>query len=101
MVQAFLRALRKGMKDYHDAFADAQDQRRDGPRMEVALQIISKYTGDTPEKLKLGIPFVDADGGLDVADIRHQIAWYKSQKIVKSDIDEKNLIDPRYVIPLR
>lgn len=100
MVQGFLRALRKGMKDYHDAFSDAEDLRRDGPTTEAVLQIISKYTGDTPEKLKLGIPFIDAQGRLDVDDIRRQIAWYKAQNVIKGDVDEKSLIDHRYVIPL-
>jgi NitT/TauT family transport system substrate-binding protein len=99
-VKAFLRALRKGMKDYHDAFADAQDHRRDGPTTEAVLRIISKYTGDTPEKLKLGVPFIDAQGRLDVDDIRHQIAWYKEQHIIKGQIDEKLVVDRRYVIPL-
>ena len=100
MVQAFLRALRKGMKDYHDAFADAHDRRRDGPTADAVLQIISKYTGDGPERLKLGIPFIDAQGRLDVDDIRHQIAWYEAHNIIKGGVDENSLIDRRYVIPL-
>jgi hypothetical protein len=33
-------------------------------------------------------------------DIRHQIAWYKAQNVIKGDIDENSLIDRRYVIPL-
>ena len=100
LVQAFLRALRKGMKDYNDAFADPQDHRRDGPATDAVLQIISKYTGDAPEQLKLGIPFIDAQGRLDVDDIRDQIAWYEAQNIIKGEIDVKSLMDLRYVIPL-
>ncbi len=100
MVQRFLRALRKGMKDYHDAFSDAADLRRDGPTSDAVMQILSKYTGDLPENLKLGIPFIDAQGRLDVDDIHQQIAWYKGQNVIKGDIDENSLIDRRYVIPL-
>ena len=37
---------------------------------------------------------------LDIADVQHQIAWYKSQGLMKSTIAADALIDRRYVIPL-
>jgi hypothetical protein len=33
---------------------------------------------------------------LDLADIKKQIAWYKSQGMVKPDIDGEGLVDMRY-----
>ena len=70
------------------------------PNKRCGDAILSKYTGDLPENLKLGIPFIDAQGRLDVDDIHQQIAWYKGQNVIKGDIDENSLIDRRYVIPL-
>jgi hypothetical protein len=50
--------------------------------------------------VKLGVPYFDADARLDVKDVLHQIARYKSQRMVKSEVDGNAIIDKRYVIPL-
>jgi NitT/TauT family transport system substrate-binding protein len=97
-VQAFLRAFRKGTKDYHDAFTGPDEKRADGPTAPEILAIIAKYMNQAPEQVKLSVAYVDADARLDIDDIRHQVAWFKSQKMLKEEIDANAVMDMRYVI---
>jgi NitT/TauT family transport system substrate-binding protein len=99
-VARFLRALRKGVRDYHDAFTGPGETRQDSPTASAVWAIIAKYAGLTAEDVKLGVPYVDPDARLDVKDILHQIAWYKSQGMLKPEVDGEKIIDKRYVIPL-
>jgi NitT/TauT family transport system substrate-binding protein len=98
VVERFLRALRKGARDYHAAFTGADGKRRDGPDAQAILALMSKYTGQTPERLEHEIAFVDADERLDTADVLHQIAWYKGQELIKQDVNGATIVDKRYVI---
>ncbi len=100
LIERFLRAYRKGARDYHDAVTDSSGKRKDGPAAEAMITILAKYTKQSPEEVKLGIPYVDAEGRLDVKDILHQIAFYKAQGMVKEQVDGAALIDQRYVLPL-
>ncbi len=61
---------------------------------------LAKYVGQSSGEIKLGMPFADVDARLDVNDVRRQIDWYKSQNLLKSQVDADDLIDKRYVIPL-
>ena len=99
-VERFLRGYRRGARDFHDAFADASGKRADGPTTTAVLATIAKYTGQSIEQIKFGIPYVDPDARLDVKDVLHQITWYKSQAMLKEDITGQDIIDSRYVIPL-
>lgn len=100
IVARFLRAYRHGVRDYHDAFTGPGEIRQDGPTAPEIVAIIAKYTGLTAEDVKLGITYFDPDARLDVKDVLHQIAWFKSQGMVKPEIDGESVIDKRYVIPL-
>ena len=100
LVERFLRAYRKGARDYHDAVTDASGKRQDGPAAEAMIRILAKYTKQSVEEVKLGIPYVDAEGRLDIKDILRQIAFYKAQGMVKPEVDGAALIDRRYVLPL-
>ena len=95
-VAAFLRAFRKATREYHDAFADANGKRRDGPEAPEILALIGKYTGASVDQILPAIPYIDAEARLDEKDILHQIAWYKSQGMVKGDVDGAKIIDTRY-----
>lgn len=100
MVVRFLRALRKGLRDYHDAFTGPGELRADQPTAAATLAIISKYTGETPERMKVSIAYAPADGGLDFADIARQIAWFKTQGLLKGQVDSDGVIDRRYATDL-
>lgn len=99
-VQAFLRAFRQGTRDYHDAFTGPGEQRADGPGAPEALAIIGKYTNQTPDKVRLSIAYVDAGARLDIKDILHQVDWFKSQKMLKDEINGDAVMDNNYVIAL-
>ena len=98
-VEAFLRAFRRATHDYHDAFADAANARHDGPTASQVLALIAKYTGVPVEQILPAIPFIDADARLDENDVLHQIAWYRSQGMVKGEVDGTMIFDARYVLP--
>ncbi len=100
LVERFLRAYRRGARDYHDAFTGADGRRSDGATAPAILAILAKYTGQPVENVKLSITYNDAEARLDVADVLHQIAWYKAHGMVKGDVDGNVLIDQRYVVPL-
>lgn len=99
-VARFLRAYRRGVRDYHDAFTGPGESRQDGPSATDIVAIIAKYTGLTAEDVRLGITYFDPDARLDVKDVLHQIDWFKSQGMVKAEINGEPIIDKRYVIPL-
>jgi NitT/TauT family transport system substrate-binding protein len=98
-IEAFLRAFKKGTKDYHDAFTGPKEVRQDGPTADDVVAIIDKYTGQTPAQVKGGIAYVDADGRLDIKDIVHQVEWFKAQKMLKDDVVSESVVDKRYAVP--
>jgi NitT/TauT family transport system substrate-binding protein len=100
LLRRFLRAYRKGGRDYHNAFTAADGTRADGPSAPEILAIFAKYTGQTVAQLRLGIAYVDPDARLDFADIRHQIAWFKAQNMLKKEVDADTVIDRRFALPL-
>jgi NitT/TauT family transport system substrate-binding protein len=99
-VERYLRAYRKGAREYHDAFTDADGKRHDGPTTAAITALIAKYMGQSIEKVQQGVPYIDAEARLDVADVQRQIAWYKAQNLLKGPVDADAIIDRRYVVAL-
>lgn len=99
-VRRFLNAYRAGARDYHDAFIGPGETRQDGPTAPETYAILAKYLGQPIDILKLGVAHLDAAGRLDVGDVLHQIDWYKSQGMVKPEVDGNVIIDSRFVVPL-
>lgn len=100
LVKHFLSALRKGMRDYHDAFAGPGETRADGPSAPEVYAMLAKYTGQTPQQLKNGIAYVDPEARVDAKDVAHQIQWFKAQGMVKGELDPAAFIDARYALTL-
>jgi NitT/TauT family transport system substrate-binding protein len=99
-VEAFLRAFKRGAREYHDAFTGPGETRRDGPNAAEVLAILAKYTGQPPEQIKLSVAYVEGDARVDVKDIYHQIAWFKDQKMLKDDVDPAKVMDMHYLVSL-
>jgi NitT/TauT family transport system substrate-binding protein len=97
-VKRFLRAYKKGARDYHEAFIGVDEKPHDGPTAPQILPIVSKFVDLPPEQVKQGLPWIDAEGRVNVKDVIHQIEWDKAQGLLKPDIDGKNFIDMRYVV---
>ena len=100
LVERFLAVFRMGLKDYHDAFTGPDERPHDGPTAPETYAIIAKYTEVPIETMKIGLVHLDAEGRLNVADVMNQIAWYKSQGMVKPEVDGTKIIDKRYVVAL-
>ena len=95
-VKKFLRAYKKGMVDYADAFITPEGKRKDGPTSEAVLAILSKYLDQPVELLRAGISYVDRQARLDGPDIARQVRWYKAQGLLEGNVDVEALIDKRY-----
>jgi len=95
-VKKFLRAYKKGMADYADAFITADGKRKDGPTADAVLAILSKYLDQPVELLRAGISYVDRQARLDGPDIARQVSWYKAQGLLEGNVDVEALIDKRY-----
>lgn len=100
LVKRFLIAYRHGMKDFHDAFTDANGKRKDQPTAPAMLTLLSNFTGLPVAAIDRATPYVDPQGRVDVDEIKSQIAWYTAQGQIKTPVDADTLIDKRYAIPL-
>ncbi len=100
LVEKFLRAFRKGTREYHDAFTGPGEKPQAGRNVREVAGFIAKYTGEPVDTAMKGDAYVDAEARLDVKDVLHQIAWYTAQNMLKGSVDGNALIDKTYVIPL-
>jgi NitT/TauT family transport system substrate-binding protein len=98
LVKRFLAAYRKGMRDFHDAFVGPDGARKDGPLAPTIMAIMAKFTRVPEQQLAQAIPYLDAQGRVDEADIQRQIEWYKSQHLLKGEVKAKTIVDERYAI---
>ncbi len=100
MIEAFLRAYKKGAHDYNDAFTGPDGKRQDGPTAPAVLAIMAKYLDQPAAQLGQGIAYDDPDAKLDVHDILHQVDWFKAQGMIPADANGPDMIDKRYAVPL-
>ncbi len=100
-VEKFLRAIRNGSRDYHDAFTGPDEKREDRATAPEILQIIASYLGQPAELVTQGLPYLDREARLDAKDVQHQIDWYRAQGLMKGDANADALIDQRYAKLLR
>jgi hypothetical protein len=95
-VARFLTAYRKATRLYHDAVADLQEHRRDGPNFTSVVASVAAFAHLTTDQAVGTLPWIDGDARVDIADIKRQIAWYRSQGMIKGDIDLDAFLDRRY-----
>jgi NitT/TauT family transport system substrate-binding protein len=100
VVTAFLKGLREGEAYCHDAFAGADDQRRDGPTANEVIATEAKYLQQPESAIRLGIPYFDPQSRVAPKDIETLMNWYKEQHMLKPDVEAKNIIDMRYAIEM-
>jgi len=96
LVKRFLTAYRHAMRDLHTAFVGPKGERRDGPMAAKMWPILSDFTHLPAKQLADVVPYFDPKGRVDLADVGRQIAWYKSQQLLKGDIDPQDLVDKRF-----
>ncbi|HUB96185.1 MAG TPA: ABC transporter substrate-binding protein [Stellaceae bacterium] len=100
LVKRFLVAYRHGMLDFHNAFVSADGTPTAGPDQPNVLKIMSDFTHIAPDQLLKVVPYVDGEGRISTADIARQMAWYRSQNLLRGDAKAEALIDSRYALPL-
>jgi len=98
VVKRFLIAYRKASHDIHDAFTGPGEVRQDGPNAQQIIKIISEFTGQPPSQIESGAPYVQSDARINIDGYAKQIAWLRSQGLLKADIKIENLIDKRYAL---
>jgi NitT/TauT family transport system substrate-binding protein len=98
VLKRYLIGYRKAMAYFHDAFADANNKRRDGANADEVMGIAAKNLDQPLAQLKLGIPFFDPQGRLVEQDFVELATWYKAQGMIKGDIDVHAMIDQRDAI---
>jgi NitT/TauT family transport system substrate-binding protein len=99
-VRRFLRAYGRGVQDYHDAFTNKNERREDQASAPAVLDLIAKAIGQTPAQVRTAVPYLDRQARVDVGDVLHQIAWFKSQGMLKDTVDGDAIVDKRYVVPM-
>ena len=94
-VAGFLKAYRRGARDFFDAFLvkGAGGRPQEGPQADALLAVIAQYTGQGADQLRNGIPYVDPDARLLVDDIHRQVAWYQSEGLVDKSVDAATILD--------
>ena len=99
-VRHFLAAFRRATADYHHAFTGSDGRPAFQPGAEEIIDLLAEATRQTPEQVRAGIAYVDADARVYASDVKRQIAWYAAQGMVKADVDADAIIDRRYAITL-
>ena len=103
LLHRFAKAYQHGVADYRQAFLrlDAQGKPIADASTDAAIPLLTKYvfTGDPNARTKIlnGVGYYDAGGALDEKDVLAQVAWFRSQGLVKGDADPKSMIDTRFL----
>jgi NitT/TauT family transport system substrate-binding protein len=97
LIEKVLAAYRRGAEEYTSVLLkrDADGKFARTAEGDAMLAIVSKYTEQKVEQLRLGLAVVDP--ALDSADIARQVAWFKSQKMVDPNVDAEAIIDKSFV----
>jgi NitT/TauT family transport system substrate-binding protein len=63
------------------------------------LEIIAKYAGQSIDQVRVGLPYIDPDARLDVADVAHQIKWNQELGFVDKAVTVEKVIAPGFATP--
>ncbi len=99
VVERFVRAYRRGTADYHRAFnmVDRGGRPMQGEGYADTLAILARVLQQPPERVAEGLPFVDAEGRLNVQDIYDQVAFWQASGQAGRDVDARAIIDLSFV----
>ncbi len=95
---AFMKGYVKAARLYFDAALAPKDGKPPtGPAYEEAVAVTARYTGATPDVVRVGFPYQDRDGRLDVADIGRQLAWYHKAGMITAPLQPRDLVDGSFL----
>jgi NitT/TauT family transport system substrate-binding protein len=90
---AFMRGYVKSSRHYFDAVL----ARKSGPAFDEVVALTAKYTGASPDLIRKGFPYQDRDGRLMPGDVGRQMAWWHDQKLIKTPVPEKAIVDESFL----
>ena len=94
----FMKGYVKAARYYHDAVLLKEDGRiKPGTNYEEVVAITAKYTGGTPQVIRIGFPYQDRNGRLLVEDVGKQMTWWQKHGFIKSVIPLKDIVDTRFI----
>jgi NitT/TauT family transport system substrate-binding protein len=98
-VVKFLTAYTKATEAYHLAFnpRDRTGKPLQGPAHDDLLGIIAKAVEQPPERIAVGLPYIDAKGRLNVGDIHNQVAFWQAHGQVDKGVDAKAILDLSFI----
>jgi NitT/TauT family transport system substrate-binding protein len=95
---AFMKGYVKASRYYYDAALVQKAGRvAPGPSYEDVVQITARYTGATPEIIKLGFPYQDRNGRLLSTDVERQMRWWTDRGFLKRVIPLDAIVDTSFV----
>ncbi|HKS87564.1 MAG TPA: ABC transporter substrate-binding protein [Pseudolabrys sp.] len=104
VVEKFVRAYRRGVTDYAAALLrkDIHLKRTSDTKSRQAAAAIARYiyhdrSDEKTAAIEVNAHYIDPQARLDVADIERQLAWYKAQALVDSNVDAHDVVDLSYV----
>jgi NitT/TauT family transport system substrate-binding protein len=98
MVERFVQGYVRGATAYHQAFGKRENGKIvPGPNHDELIGLLSAALKQSVPLVAQGLPYIDPDGRLDVADIARQVAFWKDQGQVTREADPKTLIDLTFV----
>jgi len=90
---AFMKGYVKSSRHYFDAVL----ARLSGPAIDEVVAITARHTGASPDLIRKGFPYQDRDGRLMPGDVARQTAWWHAQKLVKTPVAEKEIVDETFL----
>ncbi len=97
-VRGFLAGMRKAMVYWDTAFVDAKGDRQNGPTAPEAIALIAKELNQPESVVRAGIAYYDPQARISMKDMAASLAWYKSQNMVKPNVELTPMVDKRYAI---
>ncbi len=99
VVERFVRAYLRGAADYNRAFnqRDAAGREVRGDNYADMIAILARVLQQPAERVAVGLPFVDAQGRLNVQDIYDQVTFWQANGQAGRDVDARAIVDLSFV----
>ena len=95
---AFMKGYVKASRHYFDAALAQRDGKVvPGAGYQELIDITARYTGASPDVIRLGFPYQDRSGRLLVSDIERQMKWWVAHGFMKSALPLDQIVDTSFV----
>lgn len=89
---AFLKGYIRSCRYYHE---NGLLKKAGVPHPEL-LALVARHTGEKPEDVAAGLPYIDPHGNLFSEDIQKQIDWYHTQGLLTRGLTAAEIMDLSY-----